>query len=103
MQVLDLVDKPPATTRQSNRTGSPSCSSGWTTMPQLEAIGSIVGASTRQAPRIGRDRSLSSAASRSTSTKFAKAQSVNRRARMNPTFNCAIRNLRRQHTAEMTH
>ena len=39
-----------------------------------------------QPQRIGRERSPSSAASRSTSTKFAKAQSVNRRARMKPTL-----------------
>ena len=72
MQVLDLVDQPADDDEIVERVGSPSRSSGCTTMPELDAIGSIVGDSTRQAQRIGRERSPSSAASRSTSTKFAE-------------------------------
>src|SRR3546814_1806328 len=54
-------------------------------MPQLDAAGFMLSDSTVQSHRIGRLRSPSSAASRSTSTKFAKAHSVKRRARMKPT------------------
>ena len=46
--------------------------------------------STRQLQRIGRERSPPSAASLSTSTKFAKAQSVKRCARMKPMRNRAV-------------
>ena len=59
--------------------------SGVTAMPQLDCTGWPDVASTRQEQRIGRDRSPSSAASRSTSTKLAKADKVKRRASTKPT------------------
>ena len=58
--------------------------------------------STRHPQRIGRERSPSSAANLSTSTKFAKADSVNRRARMNPTRKRGTAAVLRESVAIMT-
>ena len=104
-QVLDLVDQPADDDEivEPRRVAEPLLAAAPTT-PQLDAIGSIVGDSTRpRAEDRPRLRSPSSAASRSTSTKLAKAHSVKRRARMKPTLQPRHRLLRLRTSAYSGH